>query len=104
MEAKSIVAQSDELRAHLRGMWAAVAPGWGEHAEYADTRGAEAAATMLALTMPQPGDRLLELACGAGGLGLAAAERVGPGGEIVLSDVVPEMTSIAGERAAALGL
>src|SRR6266542_7125219 len=80
----------DELRAHLRGMWAAVAPGWAEHATYADARGAEVAETMLALTMPQSGERVLELACAPGGLGIAAAKRVAPAGEVVLSDVVPE--------------
>jgi SAM-dependent methyltransferase len=47
---------------------------------------------------------VLELACGPGGLGLAAAPRVLPGGEVVLSDVVPEMTAIAARRAAARGL
>jgi SAM-dependent methyltransferase len=94
----------DELRARLRGMWAAVAPGWAEHAAYADARGAAVGEVMLALATPQPGDRVLELACGPGGLGLAAAERVAPGGEVVLSDVVPEMTSIAAARASALGL
>jgi SAM-dependent methyltransferase len=115
VEANSIVQRSDarpepasrsgeDLRAHLRGMWAAVAPGWAAHAAYADARGAKAAETMLALTLPRPGERVLELACGPGGLGLAAAERVAPGGEVVLSDVVAEMTSIAAERAAALGL
>ena len=35
---------------------------------------------MLGLTRPQPGERVLELACGPAGLGLAAAERVGPTG------------------------
>ena len=47
---------------------------------------------------------MLELACGAGGAGLAAAECVAPGGEVVLSDVVAEMTSIAAARAESLGL
>jgi SAM-dependent methyltransferase len=59
---------------------------------------------MLDLSTPQPGERVLELACGPGGLGLAAAERVAPEGEAVLSDVVPEMTSIAAARAEARGL
>jgi SAM-dependent methyltransferase len=96
--------KADELRARLRGMWAAVAPRWAEHAAYADARGADVAETMLELTTPQPGERVLELACGPGGLGLAAAQRVAPGGSVVLSDVVPEMTSIAAARASALGL
>jgi SAM-dependent methyltransferase len=85
-------------------MWAAVAPGWADHAAHADARGAEVAETMLALTKPQPGERVLELACGPGGLGLAAAKRVAPTGEVVLSDVVAQMTSIAAARASALGL
>jgi SAM-dependent methyltransferase len=45
---------------------------------------------------------VLELACGAGDVGIAAAELVGAGGEVVLSDVAPEMTAIAAERAAGL--
>jgi SAM-dependent methyltransferase len=47
---------------------------------------------------------LLELACGAGGAGIAAAGLVGPAGEVVLSDVAAEMTAIAAARAAALSL
>lgn len=41
---------------------------------------------------------------GQGGLGLAAAERVAPSGEVVLCDVTTEMTAIASARAQALGL
>src|SRR5215218_2755045 len=91
-------------RRQLHGMWASVAPAWGEHAEYADTRGAAMTARLLELTAPRPGDRVLELACGAGGAGIAAADLVGPAGEVVLSDVAVEMTAIAADRAAALGL
>ena len=85
-------------------MWASVAGAWGEHTEYADARGAPAAQRMLELTGPEPGERVLELACGPAGLGLAAAERVAPGGEVVLSDVVAEMVAIASARAASRGL
>jgi SAM-dependent methyltransferase len=85
-------------------MWASVARPWGEHADYVDARGASVTAKMLAASAPQPGERVLELACGPGGTGLAAAERVAPGGEVVLSDVAAEMTSIASTRAAARGL
>ena len=95
---------SDELRHRLHGMWSAVAPAWDAHAEYADARGAEVAERMLELAAPAPGDRVLELACGPAGLGLAAAGHVAPGGEVVLSDVAPEMTAIAAARARAAGL
>jgi SAM-dependent methyltransferase len=117
MEAKSIVERPDvrsgpeggsqsidDLRAHLHGMWAGVAGSWAKHAEYVDARGAEVTEAMLELTLPRPGERVLELACGPGSVGLAAAARVAPGGEVVLSDVASEMTAIAAARAAALGL
>lgn len=102
----SIVERPDARakRAHLHGMWAAVAPSWGEHAEYVDARAADVTAAMLERLRPAPGERVLELACGPGGAGFAAAERVAPGGEVVLSDVAAEMTAIAAARAAGLGL
>ena len=110
MEARSIVKQPSrgadgaDLRAHMHGMWAAVAAAWGEHAEYVDERGARVTAELLRRSQPRPGDRVLELACGPGGVGLAAAELIAPGGEVVLSDVASEMTDIAAARAVALGL
>jgi SAM-dependent methyltransferase len=102
MEATSIPQQQD-VRDHLRGMWAAVAGSWAEHADFVDRRGAAVTERMLELAAPQPGERVLELACGPGGVGLAAAPLVAPG-EVVMSDVVAEMTSIAAARAAARGL
>ncbi|MDX6535729.1 MAG: hypothetical protein QOD37_70, partial [Gaiellales bacterium] len=50
MEARSIVERPDELRAHLRGMWVAVAGGWERHAGYVDDRGAGVTQAMLAAT------------------------------------------------------
>jgi ubiquinone/menaquinone biosynthesis C-methylase UbiE len=94
----------DQRRARVHGMWASVAGSWAEHAEYVDARGALVTEAMLELGRLQPGDRVLELACGPGGVGLTAAKRVAPGGEVVLSDVAVEMTAIAAERADALGL
>jgi SAM-dependent methyltransferase len=92
------------LRAQLHGMWSGVAAAWAANAEFVDARGAELTDRMLELTQPGSGERVLELACGAGGVGLAAAPLVAPGGEVVLSDVAAEMTAIAAERAVALGL
>jgi SAM-dependent methyltransferase len=102
-----IVGPSDErdaLRARLTGMWGSVADSWAQHADYADARGAETTEKLLALSRLARGERALELACGPGGLGLAAAQRVGPEGEVVLSDVASAMTAVAAARARALGL
>ena len=94
-------AEQQDLRQGLHSMWAAVATGWGEHADFVDRRGRALTDELLDLAAPRPGERVLELACGPGGLGLAAAERVGPSGAVVLSDVAAEMTAIAAQRAAA---
>ena len=85
-------------------MWSAVADGWAVHASFVDTRGEAVTEKLLEPARLQPGARVLELACGAGGAGLAAAELVGPAGEVVITDVAPEMTAIARGRAEALGL
>jgi SAM-dependent methyltransferase len=84
--------------------WAAVAPAWGQYADFLERRGAELTSRMVEAVAPRPGDRVLELACGAGGPGLAAAELVGPDGAVVLSDAVEEMTAIAARRAKERGL
>lgn len=104
MEAASIVAAPDELRQRLQRMWGSVAPGWEQHAAWVEERGATLTGRMLELAALERGARVLELACGAGGVGIAAAERVGPDGEVVVSDVAPEMTAIAARRVHALGL
>src|SRR3954452_25327370 len=96
--------ERDAVRARLASLWSAVAGGWAQHADYADARGAQSAERMLDLAHVGAGDRVLELAGGPGGLGFAAAERVGPGGEVVLTDVAEEMTRIAAARGAQLDL
>jgi SAM-dependent methyltransferase len=95
---------TNDLAAGLHAMWGAVADGWGEHADFVDARSAALTARMLDRAALRPGERVLELAGGAGGLGMAAAEQVGPEGEVVLSDVAAEMTAIAARRAAARGI
>jgi ubiquinone/menaquinone biosynthesis C-methylase UbiE len=94
----------EELRAQLRAMWSGVAGAWESNAAFLDARGVQVSQRMLELTQPQPGERVLELGCGPGGPGLDAARLVAPAGEVVLSDVAAEMTSIASARAAARGL
>jgi len=94
---------SIELRHRLHRLWGSVAAGWEAHAAYADLRGAPVTSRLLELAGPRPRDRVLELAAGAGGVGLAASDLVGPAGEVIISDVATEMTAIAARRAEALG-
>jgi ubiquinone/menaquinone biosynthesis C-methylase UbiE len=92
-----------DRRSFIHAIWANVADSWGANADDIDERGAAVTAQMLGALDLQPGDRVLELACGPGGAGLAAADLVGPEGEVVMSDVVPAMVDIAAKRAAARG-
>ena len=57
------------LREQLHGMWASVAAGWDEHADATDDRGGAITERLLARTAPAAGERVLELACGPGGMG-----------------------------------
>src|SRR3954451_10704810 len=105
MDATGATAGADAaLRVQLHTMWGTVAGGWGDNADYVDRRGSTITEAMLTATGPAPGDRVLELACGPGSVGLAAAPAVGPSGEVVLSDVAEEMVAVAAARAAALDL
>jgi ubiquinone/menaquinone biosynthesis C-methylase UbiE len=104
MARAGITEEEARTRANVHAMWASVAPEWGARADEHDAARAAITERMLAAVALQPGERVLELACGAGGAGLAAAEAVGPTGEVVVSDVAAEMAAIAAERAAARGL
>jgi SAM-dependent methyltransferase len=104
MTGAGTAADLDAMRPALHGVWASVADAWAERAESVDERAAETTAAMLGRASLSPGDRVLELACGPGGLGLAAAAVVGPDGEVVLSDVVPAMVETAARRAGERGV
>ena len=59
---------------------------------------------MIALLEPVPGQRILDLAAGPGELGFGVLPLIQPGGELLSTDVAPEMVEVARRRAATLGL
>lgn len=63
--------------------------------------GADAAASewMLDFSRPAPGERVLEVACGAGRVGLRAAAAVGPEGSVACSDFSESMVAASREAA-----
>lgn len=98
MEAGTVTSKED-MRATMHRMWNGVAPAWAHHAAYVDARAEPVTERLLAGVDLQPGDRVLELGAGAGGLGLAAAGRLGVGGAVTISDVAPTMVEAAAGRA-----
>ncbi len=95
---------TDALRDVMQAMWSGVAPSWDAYADFVEARGAAVTETMLEATGIGPGTSVLELACGTGGLGLAAARRAGPDGDVLVTDVADAMVAIACRRADAAGL
>jgi SAM-dependent methyltransferase len=95
---------SDDHRQQSRVRWTRGAPGWGRRADQLRRATMPVSIWMVDALGPQPGDTLLELAAGPGDTGFLAAELIQPGGTLISSDFVPEMLTVAQERAAALGL
>lgn len=94
---------SEEHREASRAQWSGAAEGWAAEAERRERGPAgKAADRMLALAAPAEGESVLELACGAGDVGLRAAAVVGPAGRVLLTDFAEPMVAIARERAADL--
>lgn len=89
----------DAIREQVHAMWGGVAAGWAKQTEYVAQRGAVVTEAMLAAVALSAGEHALELACGTGDVGIAAARRVGSTGHVVITDVAPEMVAIAAERA-----
>ena len=59
---------------------------------------------LVALLDPKPGETILELAAGPGDTGFLALPRLLPGGQLLSTDVAPEMLEAARRRADELGL
>lgn len=77
---------------------------WAAHAaRYTRMLGAFGEALVQAADLPR-GARVLDVGCGCGDLSLAAAEAVGPTGQVVGVDLSPAMLAVAAERARARGL
>jgi SAM-dependent methyltransferase len=84
--------------------WRAAAPAWERERPLLWEAARGVSEWMVARTDPQPGERVLELACGSGDTGFLAAARICPSGHLVSTDQAPEMVAAAQRRAAELGL
>lgn len=94
---------TDSESAEASRQWGDAAASWARAAEEEET-GASADATtwMLEAAALRPGERVLELACGAGRVGLQAASQVGADGLVLCSDFSEAMVEAVEERVARL--
>ena len=92
------------LREEVHREWEAAAAGYAKWDEVLAAGLAGPTQVMLDLAGVGPDMRVLDLACGTGGQTLLAAERVGPGGQVVAADISAAMLAHTRERAAQAGL
>jgi SAM-dependent methyltransferase len=92
-----------DIREQTRAAWDSVAEIWARPDDAFEAFARPVSDWILHEAALQPGHRVLELACGPGALGLEAAERVGPAGHVLLSDVSEGMIEQARRRAEAAG-
>ncbi|MHA6631751.1 class I SAM-dependent methyltransferase [Pseudonocardia sichuanensis] len=92
------------VKAQQRAGWSEQAHEFAAKHDLIERQWGPLSSGLLELARIAPGDRVLDLACGVGDPALAAAERVGPTGTVIATDIAPGMLVHAAERAAAAGL
>ena len=84
--------------------WRSVAAGWERRRPIFLEATRQLSQRLVELLDPAPGQTILELAAGPGDTGFLAAERLGPSGRLLSTDVAPEMVEAAQRRATELGV
>lgn len=95
--------EADAQRAESLARWSRAASGWGRRADAIQDFGLPVSVWMVEQLALQPGQSVLELACGPGDTGFLAAEQVRPGGLVIETDAVDAMLGVAKGRARDLG-
>lgn len=77
---------------------------WVRHQEDLDALHESVTAVLLAAAQPQPGERVLDVGCGAGAQTFAMARAVGPDGSVTGIDISAPLLARAEARQAELGV
>lgn len=93
-----------EFRSGQRRDWDKAAHGWNRWQEFIYSSTAPVSERLVELADVKQGDRVLDVAAGAGEPSLTAAKAAGPEGGVVATDISPTMLAFGRERAAAAGI
>lgn len=93
----------DVATAAMRAQWNRTAKGWHDAGTIIRPWLRTATQAMLSMAGVMPGAHVLDVAAGAGDQTLDIAERVGPHGYVLATDLSPEILGFAAEQAAAAG-
>ncbi|CAN5889698.1 methyltransferase domain-containing protein [soil metagenome] len=90
----------DRSNAEMVSLWnSPTTSAWATNPERYDAMGAPLGQLALDAARLQPGERVLDVGCGAGQLSLQAAALVGPNGSVVGVDVATRLVELARARA-----
>lgn len=92
------------FKATTRQQWQEAAEAWHRWGEFIGTWLGAATEEMIDLARIGEGDRVLDVAAGAGEQSLRIAQRVGPGGHVLATDIAPELLARAADDAQRAGL
>jgi ubiquinone/menaquinone biosynthesis C-methylase UbiE len=95
---------ADDPRDNNRDVWDEVAPAWERHRDFLWSTTKHVGEWLVDSVGAKAGDTILDLAGGPGDNGFLAAERVGPRGRVIETDLAPQMVEVARRRAEGLGL
>ncbi len=93
-----------QFKETTREQWDTVAEAWDRWTPTLQAWIGPVTTAMLDLAQLRPGDRVLDVAAGAGEPGLSAAERVGPTGSILSTDFAANILAFAERAARARGV
>jgi SAM-dependent methyltransferase len=85
----------DSFKIAMRGQWDRAAPGWNEYSPRIRSWLRAATSAMLDMAAVRSGARVLDVAAGAGDQTLDIAERVGPVGGVLATDLSPVILEFA---------
>jgi SAM-dependent methyltransferase len=97
------VIDSAAVTAAMRAQWNQMAKGWSDSGAVIRPWLHEATPAMLGMAGIKPGARVLDVAAGAGDQTLDIAERVGPTGYVLATDLSPDILQFAAQRCAQAG-
>ena len=93
-----------QYKTTTRQQWEDAAEAWHRWGPTLEAWLGEATERMLDAADVRAGSRVLDVAAGAGGQTLAAAQRTGPSGSVVATDISPTILTYAAKSAAQAGL
>jgi SAM-dependent methyltransferase len=93
-----------ELKQLQKKLWGGAATDWETWDDWFENQNRGLTEWLCTSSGIGPGMKVLDLASGAGQPGLTAAQRVGPTGQVVSTDLAPEMVAAAQRLSAAKGL